>query len=142
MKNLLFLTFFTLISTASFAQDILQGTWYNQEKTSRIQFYKQGDKIFGKIVWLKEPNDKSGKPRTDVENPDAKLKNRPLMGLVFLKNFKQTDSNTWEDGEIYDPKNGKTYSCKMTLVSAKQLDVRGYIGISLIGRTTKFTKAD
>lgn len=142
MKKVLFITFFTLISIASFAQDILQGTWYNEEKTSRIQFYKQGDKIFGKVVWLKEPNDKSGKPRTDVENPDAKLKGRPLMGLVFLKNFKQIDAKTWEDGEIYDPKNGKTYSCKMTLASAKQLDVRGYIGISLIGRTSKFTKAD
>lgn len=142
MKKVLLLSIFALLTTASFAQDIFQGTWYNEEKTSRIQFFKQGDKIFGKVVWLKEPNDKTGKPRTDAENPDAKLKSRPLMGLVFLKNFKQTDAKTWEDGEIYDPKNGKTYSCKITMASPKQLDVRGYIGISLIGRTSKFTKAD
>ena len=64
------------------------------------------------------------------------------MGLVFLKGFEKDGENKWDDGEIYDPKNGKTYSSEMTLVSSKQLNVRGYIGISLIGRTSKFTKAD
>ena len=119
----------------------MQGTWYNEEKTGKIQFFKQGEKINGKIIWLKEPNE-NGKPRLDKENPDAKLKTRPILGLMNLKNFKSTGKGTWEDGEVYDPKNGKTYSCKMTLVNPTQLDVRGFIGISIIGRTSKFTKAD
>lgn len=141
MKKLIFVFVISFISKFAIAQDITQGTWYNDEKTGKIQFYKQGDKIFGKIVWLKEPNE-NGKPRTDKENPDAKLKSRPLIGLVNLKNFKTEGKGVWEDGEVYDPKNGKTYSCKMTLVSPTQLDVRGFIGISIIGRTSKFTKAD
>ena len=133
-----------LLATSSwvFAQDITHGTWWNQEKTSKVQFYKQGDKLYGKVVWLKEPNDKDGKPRTDKLNPDEKLRSKPLMGLVFLKGFKQANAKKWEDGEIYDPKNGKTYSCYMEVVSSTQINARGYIGISLIGRTTTFTKAE
>ena len=141
MKKLSLFFVLLLISTLSFAQDITQGTWYNEEKSAKIQFFKQGEKIFGKIIWLKEPND-AGKPRTDRENPDEKLRNRPLIGLVNLKNFTQSNKSTWEDGEVYDPKNGKTYSCKMTLSSPTRLDVRGFIGISIIGRTSHFTKAD
>ena len=141
MKKTLLIIALFLISTFSFAQDIMQGTWFNEEKTGKIQFFKQGDKINGKIVWIKDPNE-NGKPRLDKENPDAKLKTRPILGMMNLKNFKTTGKGIWEDGEVYDPKNGKTYSCKMTLVSPTQLDVRGFIGISIIGRTSKFTKAD
>lgn len=123
------------------AQDITKGTWYNEEKSAKVQFYETNGKLFGKIVWLKEPV-RNGKPRTDEFNPNEKLKSNPLMGLVFLKGFKKDGEKAWEDGTIYDPKNGKTYSSNMKLVSPTQLDVRGYIGISLIGRTSKFTKAD
>lgn len=141
MKKTLSVITFLLVSAFSFAQDITQGTWFNEEKTGKIQFFKQGDKINGKIVWIKEPNE-NGKPRMDKENPDVKLRTRPLVGLTNLKNFKTSGKGTWDDGEVYDPNNGKTYSCKMTLVSPTQLDIRGYIGISIIGRTSKFTKAD
>lgn len=141
MKKTLSVITFLLVSAFSFAQDITQGTWFNEEKTGKIQFFKQGDKINGKIVWIKEPNE-NGKPRMDKENPDVKLRTRPLVGLTNLKNFKASGKGTWDDGEVYDPNNGKTYSCKMTLVSPTQLDIRGYIGISIIGRTSKFTKAD
>ena len=141
MKKLSLIFTLLFISKLAFAQDITQGTWYNEEKSGKIQFFKQGDKIFGKIIWLQEPTE-NGKPRTDQQNPDEKLRSRSLIGLVNLKNFKQTNKNTWEDGEVYDPKNGKTYSCKMTLASPTRLDVRGFIGISIIGRTSHFTKAD
>ncbi|WP_337040808.1 DUF2147 domain-containing protein [Emticicia sp. 17c] len=141
MKKLYSFVMLLMMAKVALAQDITQGTWYNQEKTAKIQFFKQGDKFFGKVVWLKEPNE-NGKPRTDKENPDAKLKTRPILGLVNLKNFVQDGKGAWVDGEVYDPKNGKTYSCKMSLVSPVKLDIRGYIGISLIGRTEHFTKAD
>ncbi|WP_259015632.1 DUF2147 domain-containing protein [Emticicia fluvialis] len=141
MKKLSLIFTLLFISKLAFAQDITQGTWYNEEKSGKIQFFKQGDKIFGKIVWLQDPTE-NGKPRTDKQNPDEKLRSRPIIGLVNLKNFKQTGKGTWEDGEVYDPKNGKTYSCKLTLASPTRLDVRGFIGISIIGRTSHFTKAD
>jgi uncharacterized protein (DUF2147 family) len=90
-------------------------------------------------VWLKDPNP-GGKPAVDKDNPDSKLKSRPLMGLNLLEGLK-FDSGMWEDGTIYDPKTGKTYSCQVTLKSKDVLEVKGYIGFSLIGRTVEWTKA-
>jgi uncharacterized protein (DUF2147 family) len=63
------------------------------------------------------------------------------MGMVLMKDFEYDAKNVWDDGEIYDPKSGKTYSCKMTLIDPDRLEVRGYIGISLIGRTDNWTRA-
>ena len=133
--------FFVQMALAQSGASGIVGTWFNEEKTSKVQIYQQGDRYFGKIIWLNEPNE-GGKPRVDKENPDAKLRTRPLLGLVLLSNFKYDEDNVWEDGKIYDPRNGKTYSCKITKVSDRQLDIRGYIGTPLLGRTSKFTKAE
>lgn len=128
---------FSLISNA---QKITDGTWYNEERTSRVKFFMKGDKLFCKIVWLKEPNE-NGKPRVDFRNPDPVLAKQPVLGLVFMKDFKKEDDDTWEDGTIYDPRNGKLYSCTITVVSTEKLEVRGYIGFSLLGRTSHLTRA-
>ena len=121
--------------------DQIEHLWFNEEKTAKIQVYKATDnKFYGKIVWLKEP-DRDGKPKTDINNPDEKRRNDPELGLVVLKGFSKDGEHGYQDGKIYDPKNGKTYSCKMTL-NGNQLDVRGYVGFSLLGRTTKWTRAD
>ena len=126
----------------TYKPDDLLGIWYNGEKTSKLQIYKENGKFFAKIVWLKEPNDSvTGKPRTDNLNPDVKLQNAPLLGLVVLKNFVFDGENEWKDGTIYDPKNGKTYSCYIRFESYPNLlKIRGYVGISLLGRTTYWTK--
>ena len=143
MKKIIITTFvFLLISTYSFAQDGILGTWYNTEKTGKVKIYKVGDKFFGKLVWLEEPNDPDdGLPKRDKENPDDKLAKKTLLGTVLLKDFKFDEDNVWEGGTIYDPENGKTYSCKMTLKDNNHLDVRGFIGFSLLGRTENWTRA-
>lgn len=134
---------FLFFRMAAFAQTdaIEQHLWYNEEKTAKIQIAKAADKKFyGKIVWLKEPT-KDGRIKVDIHNPNKARRSDPLLGLQMLKGFIKEGSNTYEDGSIYDPKNGKTYSCKMTLKGDK-LDVRGYVGFSMLGRTTVWTKAD
>jgi uncharacterized protein (DUF2147 family) len=137
---------FALLGGRTFAQahkagDIV-GIWYNEEKTSKVQIYQEGTKFFAKIVWLKEPNDKeTGKPRVDNLNPDVKLQKTPLMGLVILKNFVFDGDEEWSGGTIYDPKNGKTYSSKIHFGdSPNLLKIRGYVGISMLGRNTYWTK--
>ncbi len=123
------------------ADDIV-GVWLNQEATAKVQIFKVSSSYYGKIVWLKEPNDSiTGKPRTDVENPDPKLKSVPLMGLVNLKGFVFDGEKEWRDGSIYDPKNGKTYKCYMEFQSADVLKIRGYIGVSMLGRTTLWKRS-
>ncbi len=142
-KTTILLALLFCFSMASFAQtgaDGCLGTWLTGSKKGHVLVYKQGDRYFGKIVWLKEPNDINGKPKVDSKNTDDKLKSRTIMGMVNLSNFKYEGENVWEDGKIYDPENGKLYSCKMTLNNANQLNVRGYMGISLIGRTDVWTR--
>lgn len=141
MKFLISLIAIMLIASGSYAQkaDDILGLWYNAEKSAKIQIYKDGEKYFGKIVWLKEPM-KDGKPKVDDKNENEKLRNQPLIGLKILKNF-EFDEDEWEEGTIYDPKNGKTYSCFITK-EGDALNVTGYIGFSFIGRTTKWTKAE
>lgn len=115
------------------------GTWTNEKKEARFDIYKCGDKLCGKITWLREPN-RDGKPKTDINNPDPKLRNRPLMGLMFIQGFEYDDDHKWDDGTIYDPQSGKTYSCYMKMMSKDAMEVKGYIGISLIGRSQNWTR--
>ena len=119
---------------ASAQADKIEGVWLNEEKDAKIQIYKAKDgRFYGKIIWLRDPL-KNGKPKTDEKNPKDNMKNQPLVDLVILKGF-EADGNTYDDGTIYDPQNGKTYDCKITY-KGKTLAIRGYIGISLFGRTT------
>jgi uncharacterized protein (DUF2147 family) len=127
------------ISFAKAPADAILGEWLTQKQDSKVLIYKQGDKYFGKISWLKEPN-RDGKPKVDDKNPDASQHNVPLMGLNLLRDFKFVNDNHWEGGTIYNPRDGKKYNCNITLKDGHTLDVRGYIGISLIGKTEVWTR--
>ena len=128
---------FLLTGISAFAQnaDAVLGVWKSGEGTGMVQIFKKSDKYFGKVVWLKVPNDPDGKPRTDLNNPDEKLRTRPLKGLENLREFVFKGKDVWEEGRIYDPKTGNDYACVMKLVDENTLEVRGYIGVSLFGRT-------
>jgi uncharacterized protein (DUF2147 family) len=135
-----------LCAWAASADDIL-GIWFNEEKDSRIEIVKCGERYCGNVVWLQEPNYAGGSrdgvpgtPMLDHHNPDPSLRKTPIIGLQIVHDFAFAGDNLWKDGKVYDPKNGKTYQGKMTLVTPNRLDLRGFIGISLIGRTTTWTR--
>ncbi|MBC7617332.1 MAG: DUF2147 domain-containing protein [Pedobacter sp.] len=141
MKKLFLMMAMLFATSTIFAQsaDAVVGKWLNKDGDAHIQIYKSGSTYDGKLVWLKNPKDETGKAKVDTKNPSANLKTRPILGLQLLNNFTY-DDGTWEDGTIYDPKSGKTYSCKMTMNGNDKLNVRGYMGISLIGRTDIWTR--
>lgn len=147
LYSLTVICFLLALSKVSFAQkDQLENTWYNEKKTSKIQIYLAKDGgYYGKVVWLDNPNDKdTGKPKLDKENPDEKLRNTPVMGLLIMKSFKKSkdNPNEYTDGTIYDPKNGKTYCGKIT-VNGKSLDLRGFLcSMHFLGRTETWTLAE
>ncbi|MBW1889427.1 MAG: DUF2147 domain-containing protein, partial [Deltaproteobacteria bacterium] len=93
----------------------------------------------GKIVWLKNPKNDDGTEKVDKENPDEARRNDSLVGLTLVQGFSYKGKNKWAGGTIYDPENGKTYKCKMAL-KGDDLKVRGFIGISLLGRTTHWLR--
>ena len=135
-RKLSFILFLTFCTVTAFAQnkDAVVGKWLSATSEGQIEIYKRADKYFGKLSWIKEPNDEKGKPKVDAKNPNPSLKTKPILGLEILKDFVFEDGK-WTDGTIYDPQTGKTYSCNLTLKENGQLNIRGYIGISLIGRS-------
>jgi uncharacterized protein (DUF2147 family) len=136
--------FATIILTATTAfgagpSNIL-GPWKTDGGDSQLELYKCGEKICGKIIWLKVPNyidskdGPVGKTKVDRKNPVPALRNRPILGLQVMKGLTAKGGNRWENGICYDPESGKSYKCKMQLIAPDRLKLRGYIGISLIGR--------
>lgn len=120
-------------------KDMIIGNWLNATGEARIRIFSSGGKYFGKIVWLKEPLNESGVPKVDRYNPDSELMKRPLMGAFILKDF-VFNEDAWEGGSIYDPKIGKTYDCRISLKDQNTLNVRGFVGVSILGRTENWTR--
>jgi len=141
MKKAIMLIAYLLFSITSFSQtsDGVLGKWQNPSGEGRIEITKSGDKYYGKLYWLKQPDDDSGQPKKDTKNPDEAKRSRTIQGTQILEGFTRKGDNMYEGGTIYDPKSGKTYSCKMTLKGDK-LDIRGYMGVSLLGRTETWTR--
>ena len=141
MKNLLLLVLstFTLFTHSISAQDQgdrIIGIWEPSNGKARVKIEKIGTRYYGKIVWLKEPNDpETGKPKVDKNNSDANLQTVPLKGYRLLKDFNFKSGNEWDGGTIYDPENGSTYDCVITMKDNNTLDIGGFIGISAFGRT-------
>ena len=116
------------------------GVWETGE--SHIEIYECGKRLCGRIVHLDEPLDKDGKPKIDTNNPDRSLRSRTIMGMDLIAGFSRKSDELWVGGTIYDPRDGKTYKCKMTLKSNRTLVVRGYVGISLFGKTVVWTRIE
>ena len=134
MKKLLLASLIILSYFSVNAQDVV-GKWKSiDDETGKpksiIEIYKENGKYYGKIVQLLTEANKDGICHTC----ETKYKDQNIIGLVILKDLVK-DDDEYNDGEITDPKNAKTYSCYIELESANKLKVRGYIGFSLLGRT-------
>ena len=117
------------------------GIWLVGDKDAKVELYQNGENLEGKLVWLKEPFDPSGISKLDLKNPDSNLRKQQILGLVFLKNFKkEKNENKWTGGTVYDAKTGKTYSGWIKLQDEKTIQLRGFVGISLFGRTDVWSK--
>jgi uncharacterized protein (DUF2147 family) len=148
MKVLTVLVTVLLSATTAFGagpNDIL-GLWKTDGGDSQLEFFKCGEKICGKIVWLKHPNYMKskdgpvGKAKVDRKNPVPALRTRPILGLQVMKGLTVKGYKRWGNGICYDPETGRSYRCKMQLTSPKRLELRGYIGISLVGRSFGLTR--
>ena len=127
---------------AQIKADDIAGIWLTGGKEpAKIQIYKSDEEFYGKIIGLKNPTN-NGKQKVDNNNPDKEKQSNPIIGLVILKGFKFDGDDEWKGGDIYDPESGKTYSSYIYLKDKNTLKVRGYIGISLFGRTETWTRTN
>ncbi len=134
---LFLLSFLTLLRffppAAPAPAEAIVGRWLTADKIGVVQISGRQGTFSGQVVGPVTP------VRLDARNPDPAQRHRPLLGIVLLQGFRY-DGETWTDGTIYDPNNGKTYACTLRLKSPNALEVRGYVGLSLFGRTETWTR--
>ncbi|HET7315778.1 DUF2147 domain-containing protein [Salinisphaera sp.] len=121
---------------ADYQPDDITGVW-RTKLGGYVQLYQDGDSYSGRIVGSSD-----GKARYDKKNPDPDKKGRRLLGVVILHGLEYEGDGEYGGGHIYDPNSGKTYKAKATLTGPDTLDARGYIGISLLGKTQTWHRID
>lgn len=144
MKKIVLVIFaFVCILLSAKAQqnaDDIVGVWLTGNGKAHVKINKVGNYYFGRIIWLKEPLNAEGKPKVDKNNEVVSKQSKPLMGMQLVGGFEWKNDNLWDNGNIYDPENGKSYCCKINLDNSTTMNIRGYIGISLFGRTDIWKK--
>lgn len=132
-----------MVSSLSTLAASIEGLWSSsddqtQEKRAIIQIYQKNQKYYAKIVQVfKKPGDLGY-----CHHCPGHFKDKPMIGLTFAWNLKLVAENRWGDGKILDPQSGKIYRAQWSLENSNQLMVRGYLGISLLGRTKVWTREE
>jgi uncharacterized protein (DUF2147 family) len=117
------------------------GVWIDAKGEGAVEIGPCGEKLCGKIVWVKDPNDKNGKPLVDLFNPEPAKKKRPICGLPVIGDLKRQADGSWDTGWIYDPNEGKSYDLEVTAKSADRIQIKGYLGMKFLNETFIWTRA-
>jgi uncharacterized protein (DUF2147 family) len=134
---------FPSVLSAAPGSNAITGTWLTSKADSKVLVYPCGNGEFcGRLTWIKDSVDREGRPYRDTENPLAPLRSRFVNGLTILNGLKSNSLGKWDAGTIYDPESGKTYRCKAELEGKGKLKFRGYVGISLLGKTEIWTRVE
>ena len=138
---LILLTIFLTTPAPGFAEPSdIYGVWLTERGSAKLEIFPCGEKVCGKVIWLKQPSYVNiadgpvGMEKVDRKNSNPALRSRPIVGLQVMEGM-SLEGEWWRNGSCYDPQSGNTYQCKMQLKPPSELRLRGFIGISLIGRS-------
>ncbi len=141
MKTRSFILLFFLATITLQSQTIF-GKWNSKNDDtgkidSIIEVYEKDGKAFAKIVEVKDPS-RQDAVCTECEGEN---KGKRILGLNILTGLEK-DDDEWSGGNILDPRNGKVYKCYIELEKPNKLKIRGYLGISLFGKTAYWERAE
>ncbi|MEL7173701.1 MAG: DUF2147 domain-containing protein [Pseudomonadota bacterium] len=136
------LPFLSLTLPAVANQSGVLGHWLTENGKAIIEIMPCGERLCGRIAWLRQGHDGGGRPKLDANNPDPGARSRPLCGLQLIDSLAHEGGQSFGEGRIYNARNGKTYGLEVSLVDGNTLEVRGYYGISLLGRTQSWQRAE
>lgn len=133
---------FAIRPTAAAADPKEVGVWYDDTGKGAVKIeICTPTTLCGKIYWLEEPMAADGQPKIDRYNPDASQRARPICGLPVLGNLEQLSSGGFDNGWVYDPKEGKSYDVALDLIDGDTLKVTGYKGMRFLGKSFIWTRA-
>jgi uncharacterized protein (DUF2147 family) len=102
----------------------IEGLWLTDDRKGVVRISPCGEQLCGRIAQVLDRT--PGVPRTDIHNPDARLRTQPLVGLLTLWGFRRAGA-AWEGGRAYDPKSGKSYRSTLALETDGSLKVTGCV---------------
>jgi uncharacterized protein (DUF2147 family) len=108
--------------------DRILGVWLSEGRDSKVEISRQGETYAGRVVWLAQP-EQDGAPVRDGKNMNPALRNRPIMGLEILSGFVRDAKGRWRGGEIYSPRQGKSYPAELALADDDRLEITVRAGI-------------
>ena len=117
------------------------GLWIDHTGRGAVEIAPCGDTLCGRIVWMKEPNDKTGKPLLDSQNEDKSRRGLPICGLQIIGGLKQQSDGSWDKGWIYDPEQGSAFDVELRLRNPETLQVKGYLGVKFLSETYVWRRA-
>jgi uncharacterized protein (DUF2147 family) len=125
MRFLVLAVGLSLAAAPALAADPVEGEWLVQDKGGKVHIApcpRSPERMCGATTWVKDSS-----KMVDEKNPDASLRQKPLMGQQVMRDFKQAAPGRWTGGKIYDPKTGKTYASKITAAANGTLKVEGCV---------------
>lgn len=138
MKHILTLILFLSFSFTIFAQgsyDDITGIWYTSDKTATVQIFKYKGKYYGRAMTGPDVN------KLDVKNPDPTKRDTKIKDIIFLRGFTYSaEKKKYVDGRTYNTQDGKTYKCWIKLKDKNHLELHGYVGISMLGKSVHWTR--
>jgi uncharacterized protein (DUF2147 family) len=133
---------FLFASTFAWADKIdIEGRWLTQKGDGWIRIQIVGHSLEGSVAGSPDPKQREER-KFDDRNPDTNLRTRRLEGLTIMTGFEYQGDGHWSGGTVYDPNSGQTYKCTVKQLGANTLKIRGFIGISLFGRSETWTRDD
>ena len=130
--------------------DGIVGNWLVESADAVIRIERHGDTYEGFIAWQlrntygpEDGPDLDGKIATDRNNPDPALRSRPLDGLRLIWGLRyDARHQEWSGGHVYDSDDGHTFRCQMRLIDPDHIRLRGYVGITLLGGSSTWTRVN
>ncbi|MGE0698324.1 MAG: DUF2147 domain-containing protein, partial [Hyphomicrobiaceae bacterium] len=118
------------------------GVWIDHTGRGAVEIVPCGTGLCGRIVWMQQPNDKTGQPLRDKLNEDRRLRNRTICGLQVIGDLKLMRDGSWDRGWIYDPEQGESFDVELRLRSPDELQVKGYKGLKFLSETFQWRRAE
>ena len=116
------------------------GLWLDHTGRGAVEIVQCASELCGRIVWLKDSLDPSGKPLVDTQNAEKSKRGTPICGLQIIGGLKRQPDGSWDDGWIYDPEEGERFDLELRLRGPEQLQVKGYKGLKFLSETFQWRR--
>lgn len=144
MKKIMMMLAFgaTMIGAQASAggSDPAYGYWLTENRRAIVEIAPCGNAACGKLIWSAQPRDETGHMKLDIKNDDPTMRTRPICGIELIGGFKTAGLGRWEDGWIYNPRDGQKYTALLRALGDQMLEVRGYLGFEFLGKSQVWTR--